>query len=46
MKLNEIPRNRKESNVTVCSYDNLYSNTEHWNVEFAAAACGADVNLS
>jgi hypothetical protein len=46
MELNEIPRGRKESNRTVCSYRNLYSNTEHQNVEFGAAACGADIKLS
>jgi len=46
MKLNEMPRGRKESNGTGCSYHNLYSNTEHQNVEFGAAACGADMKLS
>ena len=46
MKLNEMPNGRKELNGTVCSQDNLYSNTQHWNVEFVAAACGTDVKLS
>jgi hypothetical protein len=39
-------RSRQESNETACWYYNLYSTSEHHNVEFVAAACGAAVKLS